>query len=83
MHVIPFIPEKSGNGKNTKSVRRVVLKIGSRILTDGKGGLCPERFPPIAKSVIDASDIDTVIVSSGAVAAGFSTLGHKLRQRSS
>tara|TARA_Y100000590_G_scaffold465364_1_gene637468 strand:- start:6245 stop:7399 length:1155 start_codon:yes stop_codon:yes gene_type:complete len=77
MHVIPFIPEKSGNGKNTKSVRRVVLKIGSRILTDGKGELCPERFPPIAKSVIDALDIDTVIVSSGAVAAGFSTLGHK------
>ena len=58
-------------------LQRVVLKIGSRILTDSGGRLRPEGFPAIARVVIDAPDIEMVIVTSGAVTAGFATLGHK------
>lgn len=55
---------------------RVVLKFGSRLLTGGTTTLDPERMRRIAAVVADAPDVDVVIVSSGAIAAGFRALGH-------
>jgi len=55
---------------------RVVLKFGSRLLTGGSPSLDPERIRTIASAVASAPEVQVVIVSSGAVAAGFSALGH-------
>ena len=56
--------------------RRVVLKFGSRLLTGGTTTLDPERMRTVARVVAAAEGTQVVIVSSGAVAAGFRTLGH-------
>jgi len=56
--------------------RRVVLKFGSRLLTGGTTQLDPERMLSVARSVAAAQNTEVVIVSSGAVAAGFRALGH-------
>jgi glutamate 5-kinase len=55
--------------------RRVVLKLGSRLLTGGTTTLDPERLSAVARAVASAPDQEIVIVSSGAVAAGFEALG--------
>ena len=62
--------------ENRPVVRRVVLKIGSRILTGGSDRLDAACFKSIAERVVGASGVETVIVSSGAIAAGFATLGY-------
>lgn len=58
--------------------RRVVLKLGSRLLTGGGASLDPRRMAQVAHAVAEASAGDTavVVVSSGAIAAGFRALGH-------
>ena len=56
--------------------RRVVLKFGSRLLTGGTTQLDTERMLAVARSVAAAENTEVVIVSSGAVAAGFRALGH-------
>ncbi len=55
--------------------KRVVLKLGSRTLTAGGAELCAETLARVAASVTSATDVEVVIVSSGAVAAGFRVLG--------
>lgn len=60
------------------SAKRVVIKIGSAILVDGKTGeLNKEWLSAICKdiSVVMAQDIDVIVVSSGAIAIGRQTLG--------
>jgi glutamate 5-kinase len=59
-----------------RSRARVVLKFGSRLLTGGTTRLDPERMRMVAEVVSAVPDTDVVIVSSGAVAAGFRALGH-------
>jgi glutamate 5-kinase len=54
---------------------RVVLKFGSRLLTGGTTELDPDLMLTVARSVSNATDTEVVIVSSGAVAAGFRALG--------
>src|SRR5690606_2867033 len=56
--------------------RRVVLKFGSRLLTGGSTTLDPERMRTVAEAIASVPDADVVVVSSGAIAAGFRTLGH-------
>ncbi|MCI0469713.1 MAG: glutamate 5-kinase [Nitrospirae bacterium] len=58
---------------------RVVIKIGSSIITDKKGGLNQRRIQSIAKDVSAACSegYEIVVVSSGAVAAGMKKLGLK------
>lgn len=77
MHLKSKKAAKLATAESTRPPQRVVLKIGSRILADRQGRLRPEGFLTIARAVIAAPGIETVIVSSGAVAAGFATLGHK------
>jgi glutamate 5-kinase len=68
------------DAKETKvprlSRRRVVLKFGSRLLTGNTTVLDPERMAAIARAVAAEPSTEVVIVSSGAIAAGFRTLGH-------
>jgi glutamate 5-kinase len=66
-----------------KQSRRVVIKIGSSLLTDGGKGL---NQPAIADWVeqmaaLRKRGIDVVLVSSGAVAEGMSRLGLKTRPK--
>lgn len=56
--------------------RRVVLKLGSRLLTGGSPSLLPDRIAMYAAAVARNRDVETVIVSSGAVAAGYSSVGY-------
>lgn len=57
------------------SDRPVVLKFGSRLLTGGTERLQPDRMVEVAKAVHESGLADVVIVSSGAVAAGYPVLG--------
>ena len=56
---------------NNSSRSTVVLKFGSRLLTNGTAELDTERMATVARAVAASGDRDVVIVSSGAVAAGF------------
>lgn len=62
---------------------RIVVKIGSNILTDKKGGLNQKRIYSIAKDISDVCNAgyEVVVVSSGAVAAGMRKLGLKERPK--
>lgn len=56
---------------------RLVIKIGSNVLTQKNGGLNAKRIAAIAKEVneLAASGHEVVVVSSGAIAAGMGKLG--------
>jgi glutamate 5-kinase len=60
-----------------KSVKRVVIKIGSRVLTDDDGGLDHAVIGRICKDIAKLRERgkQVVVVSSGAIAAGRSALG--------
>jgi len=84
MHDIAICRTRSKAGKLPRDQRdatprlkpkRVVLKLGSRTLTAGGAELCAETLARVAASVTRATDVEVVIVSSGAVAAGFRVLG--------
>src|SRR5258708_24600956 len=56
--------------------RKIVLKLGSSVLTRGKSELDPDIFNELAQEVsrLEEGDYQFVIVSSGAIAAGKSHL---------
>jgi len=62
--------------QSVEPARRIVLKLGSRLLTGGGTKLDPSRMLAVARVVAEAKDTEVVIVSSGAIAAGFRVLGH-------
>jgi glutamate 5-kinase len=64
-------------------VARIVIKIGSNILTHKSGGLDSERILSIAGDVFQLCNDghEVVIVSSGAVAAGMKKLGLKTKPK--
>ena len=55
-----------------ETVRRIVVKIGTHVLTDGEGRLAPAVFDSIVDQVIRLSETgkEIILVSSGAIAAG-------------
>lgn len=61
---------------SSSTTPRVVIKLGTRLLTGGTTVLDPARMAAVAHAVAGAPNTEVVIVSSGAVAAGFRTLGH-------
>lgn len=67
--------EEPGRHRGSRR-RRMVLKLGSRLLTGGSPALLPERIGMYAAAVARNRDVETVIVSSGAVAAGYSSVGY-------
>src|SRR5262249_22185600 len=60
-----------------KNKKRLVLKIGSSILTDAEGHLDPKVFQRLAGEVAElcAQGRKVILVSSGAIAAGMKRLG--------
>jgi glutamate 5-kinase len=63
--------------------RRIVIKIGSSSLTTQTGGLDLERVGFFASELaaLQQSGYQTMLVTSGAVAAGFAALGYKSRPK--
>ncbi|NYF24897.1 glutamate 5-kinase [Sporosarcina sp. JAI121] len=61
--------------------QRIVVKIGSSSLTNGKGEIDQTKFNDhiAALSVLRKEGHDVIVVSSGAVAAGFAKLGYSSR----
>ena len=70
-HTFPPFPRRARGAE-----RRIVLKIGTRILTEGTDRLSERRCREIAEHVVGIPGTEVVIVSSGAVAAGFRALGY-------
>lgn len=64
-------------------MKRVVIKIGSNILTSGNNGLDMERIQSVSDDISVAQDqgYEIVIVSSGAIAAGMQKLGLREKPR--
>ncbi len=67
--------ETTPRSRGAARASRIVLKFGSRQLTGGTTRLDPDRMAAIARAVASQPDRQIVIVSSGAVAAGFRALG--------
>lgn len=61
--------------------KRIVVKIGSSSLTNDKGGIDQEKFTDHihALSALREANHEVILVSSGAVAAGFGRLGYASR----
>ncbi len=53
-------------------IKKVAVKIGSSVLTDEHGDIKEDMFVGLARGIsnIKSKDIDTVLISSGAIAAG-------------
>ncbi len=64
-------------------MKRVVIKIGSNIVSDDKEGLNTKRISSIAHDIAEIQNFgyEVVIVSSGAIAAGMKKLGLKEKPR--
>ena len=64
-------------------VHRVVIKLGSYVLTTPSGKLDRKVFTDVTQSVVHlrAQGIDCILVSSGAIASGIGRLGLKARPR--
>jgi glutamate 5-kinase len=60
-------------------IKRVVIKIGSSVLTDEDGEIQDSAFYEIARGIskLKSKKIETVVVSSGAIASGMKKLGLK------
>ncbi|HEX9780334.1 MAG TPA: glutamate 5-kinase [bacterium] len=58
-------------------IKRLVVKVGSSVLTDAKGRLQPERIEQLAEQIAACAGrpCQVLIVSSGAIACGMSRLG--------
>jgi glutamate 5-kinase len=63
--------------------KRVVVKVGSSSLTTAQGGIDEARVTALVAALADARarDLELVLVSSGAIAAGLAPLGFKTRPR--
>ena len=64
-----------------KGKKRIVIKIGSSSLTNNAGGLSHEKVEKYVEAIANLSNSghEVVLVSSGAVAAGFNLLGYSVR----
>ncbi|MBI4697631.1 MAG: glutamate 5-kinase [Nitrospirae bacterium] len=64
-------------------MKRLVIKIGSNILASAEHGLNTKRLHAISKDISDVAEkgYETVIVSSGAIAAGLKKLGLREKPR--
>ncbi|MDI6402600.1 glutamate 5-kinase [Balneolaceae bacterium ANBcel3] len=63
------------------AIRRVVVKVGSRVLVDDSGRPDPVRIASLIDQVagLQKSGLEVVFVSSGAIAAGVEAIGWKQR----
>lgn len=68
-----YVASSTGNGR--RAPRRVVLKVGSRLLTGGTIELQRDRMETIVSVIARHRETETVLVSSGAIAAGLWAFG--------
>lgn len=63
--------------------KRIVVKIGSSSLTNSNGGLCNEKLVEHVDALARIKQIghEVILISSGAVAAGFADLGFPTRPK--
>jgi glutamate 5-kinase len=73
-----------GGHRELGRVRRLVVKIGSGLITAPGAGLARSRIDALADEVADIAKqgVDVTVVSSGAVVAGMARLGFRERPRS-
>ena len=67
--------------KSQKISQKIVVKVGSSILTGGGTSIVPKNLSRIARHIANLSkdDKNIILVSSGAIASGLSVLGFKKR----
>ena len=60
------------------ATRSLVVKIGTTSVTDAAGGVAFEALASVARDVVDlrAAGWTVVVVTSGAITAGWSEVGH-------
>ncbi len=77
------MPTREIRKKLLKKVHRVVIKLGSYVLTTPSGKLDRKVFTDVTQTVVQLRErnIDSILVSSGAIAAGSGRLGLKARPR--
>lgn len=73
---VPYLMEVSCMDK-----KRIVVKIGSSSLTNAKGEIDKAKFNDHIEAIVAAREAghELILVSSGAVAAGFTKLGYPVR----
>lgn len=61
--------------------KRIIVKIGSSSLANKNGGLCLEKLQEHVEALARLKELghDVILISSGAVAAGFTDLGYTTR----
>lgn len=79
------VEPKASAGSRTAvtEARRVVVKVGSSSLTTPEGGIAEDRVDALAEVLADRRNagVEVVLVSSGAISAGFAPLGLARRPR--
>ncbi len=72
------------SGRRLEAVRRLVVKVGSSLITAGSSGLDSERIRVLADELaaLGAAGTEVALVSSGAIVAGMARLGRRERPRS-
>jgi len=67
--------------KSLPKTRRLIVKLGSGVLTTSRGHLSPSQIRNLASQVrkLAQKGVEVVLVSSGAIAAGMARLGLKSR----
>lgn len=65
------------------NVRKIVIKVGTRVLTNEDGSLDKNQIMKLSKQIIDlcSKGYSVVVVSSGAIGAGISALGYRKRPK--
>ncbi|MFO7821741.1 MAG: glutamate 5-kinase [Lentisphaeria bacterium] len=66
-----------------RDARKVVIKVGTRLLTDIDGASKAQRVYELVKAIADlrAEGVDVILVSSGAIGAGMGVLNTEKRPR--
>ena len=82
-HMAPLDPRCRRKGSSGKMKQRIVVKIGSSSLTSEEGGLVEDKVHFYADELasLHKEGHDVLLVTSGAVAAGFRKLGYPARPR--
>ena len=72
---------KFSRKKFISNIKRVVLKIGSSILTDNEGNLFEPRFGQLATQIVELrkKGLEVIVVSSGAIASGMKKLNLSIK----
>ena len=63
--------------RRLQAAQRVVIKVGTSIISGAEGGVCGERIEPLVQSIAELKRAgrQVVLVSSGAVGLGAGRLG--------